>query len=114
MTVSFLDLIKNVNLLTAAVWVVIWNILCGIGIYFDGGAGPIETLPGAAAMVGACLFALVTSLLGLFTTSGRRLASASYGEYEKVAPTLRLLAFVSGVLTLAGTYHAINIAWSQA
>ncbi|QSX78940.1 hypothetical protein [Agrilutibacter solisilvae] len=108
-----IDLFKNVNLLTAGLWIVAWNVLCGIGLYFDG-YGPIETLPGSLAMVVASLFAFITSLLGLFTAGGRRRVTASYGDYEKIKPTLRVLALASGFLTLAGAYQTFNIATGQA
>lgn len=107
------EFLKNVRLGTAAVWVVVWNIICGIGLYFDG-SGPIETLPGALSMVAATAFAFGSALFGLLSPAGRRLVTAPYGDFSKLRPGLTLLSFISALLLLAGVYTSVTIASGHA
>ena len=108
-----IDFLKNANLLTVLAWIVVWNILCGIGIYYDG-FGPIDTVHGAVSMIAACLFALSTSLFGLLSERGKSAITASYGDFAKIRPMLQLFAFVSGILTVAGAVSAFGMIASQA
>ena len=110
---NFLEFLKNANLLAVLAWVVVWNMLCGIGIYFDG-MGPIHTVPGALSMLAASIFALSSTLFGLLSERGRNGITATYGDYTKLRPTLKLLAFISGILTVVAMIFTVGMIWSQA
>jgi hypothetical protein len=109
----FVNFIKNVNLLAVGVWIVIWNIICGFGIYFNG-FGPVETVAGAASMLFAGLFAVGTTFFGLFSARGRRLITASHGDYSEVRPALQLLAIISCLLAISGGFQTFMLTTGHA
>jgi hypothetical protein len=106
------EFLKNVHLGAAAAWVVVWNIVCGIGLYYDG-TGPIETLPGALSMVASGAFAFGSTLFALLSPAGQRLVTAPYGDFSKVRPALKLLSVIGALLLLSGVYTVVTIVSGQ-
>jgi hypothetical protein len=103
------QLLKSLKPITIVGFVVLWNALCGIGIWLNQGMGSVKTFQSAVFMSVACA-ALAAGSLG--TLNSRALQSAFLrpaSDMQTVRPGLIFLSMVATFLMLGSIYTAYNL-----
>jgi hypothetical protein len=103
------DLVKSLRLITIAIFVIGWNVLCYLSMFLNGGAGRIVTISSAVAMTVTCVL-----LAGLaFTTAAlptwQRIALRPDADPAAARPGLLFIGFLGTVLALGGLFTAYGI-----
>jgi len=89
-------------------FILIWNILCGIGIYFNGGIGRVEK-PGAVAMMSlACLFAACCAFAPLKSEKIRNRWCKEEADFEEARYGLWQLGIIAGLIFIASFFGLIE------
>lgn len=81
-------------------FVLIWNILCGVAIYLNGGMGKIEK-PGSTAMFGlACLYAACCAFAPLASEKTRKRWCKEGADFEEARYGLWQSGIITAILSL--------------
>jgi hypothetical protein len=102
-------LIKTLRLEVIIAFVIIWNVLMGVGIAMNGGVGKIRTTPGAIAMALTCGALAVFCFGTVLIAAWQRIMLRPTADPAQAKPGLLFIGLVSSFLSAGGVVTAIGI-----
>ena len=89
--------------------VVGWNVLCGIGIYLNGGLGRLKTVPSVLMMFVACTAMTIFALATVMSERWRRIVLRESADVDSVVSAMLFLALIATILALGALYTAMQL-----
>ena len=103
------NLVKSLRPIAIVAIVVIWNALCLIGIWLNGGMGRIATFPSAAAMTLACLSLAIFAFSAARFDAVQRVVLRANANPTLAYPGLFFLGLLGALLALGSAFTAYSI-----
>jgi hypothetical protein len=100
--------VKNLKPLAIVVAILVWNAICLVGIWLNGGLGRIETLGSGIAMAVACGLLSATAFLGATSSTWQRIALRPGADPNEPRSGLLFIGFLGAVLMVGGIISAIQ------
>jgi hypothetical protein len=100
--------VKNLKPLAIIVAVLVWNAICLVGIWLNGGLGKIETLGTGIAMAVACALLSATAFLVATNSTWQRIALRPRADPNEPRSGLLFLGFLGAVLMIGGVFSAVQ------
>lgn len=95
-------------------FLIVWNVLIGIGIALNGGMGRIQTLSAAAAMAITCAGLSAFGFGTALSSSWQRILPRPEADSSQARPALILIGLIGAGLSIGGIISAIEILGQRA
>ena len=103
------NLLKSIKPLAIVAIVVVWNALCLVGIWLNGGMGRIATFPSAAAMTLASLSLAIFAFSAARSGAVQRAVLRPNADPTLALPGLLFLGTLGAILALGSAITAYGI-----